>query len=110
MEQLNVIDAFSALSQPTRLTVFRLLIRFGPHGMKAGDIAKEVDVPQNTLSTHLGILVRGGLVTSRREGRSIIYTADMDGIRHLVLYLTRNCCEGNPEACGALIEEIIPSC
>jgi len=110
MEDLNAIDAFSALAQPTRLTVFRLLIRFGPNGMKAGEIAKEVDVPQNTLSTHLGILVRGGLVTSRREGRSIIYTADMDGIRHLVLYLTRDCCGGNPKACGTLVEETIPSC
>ncbi len=78
--------------------------------MKAGEIAREIGVPQNTLSTHLGILVRGGLITSRREGRLIIYTADMDGIRSLVLYLTQDCCKGNPDACGALIQETIPAC
>ncbi len=107
METSDAIQAFAALAQPTRLAVFRLLVRQGPQGLPAGAIARKLAVPQNTLSSHLAVLARGGLVSSRRAGRRIIYAADMDGVRRILLYLTRDCCQGRPETCGALLEEVL---
>lgn len=110
MESNHALSAFSALSQPTRLDVFRLLIRAGQDGMAAGEIAAALDVRQNTLSANLSVLLQSGLVRNRREGRSIRYFADMDGIRDLLGFLMQDCCGGRPELCAPVIEEIACAC
>ena len=96
------VEALSALAHASRLAVFRLLVRAGSDGMAAGDIAREVGALPNTLSTHLTILGHAGLIRSRREGRSVIYSADYDGMRDLLGFLVADCCAGRPEICGAL--------
>ncbi|ATE63283.1 ArsR/SmtB family transcription factor [Rhizorhabdus dicambivorans] len=96
------VEALSALAQGHRLAVFRLLVRAGPDGLAAGEIAREVGIRPNTLSTHLTLLNRAGLVCARREGRSIIYTADYAGMRALLTFLIDDCCGGRPELCGDL--------
>ena len=106
----SAIAALGALAQGTRLDVFRLLVRHEPDGMAAGDIARQLDVPQNTMSAHLGILARAGLVRSERHSRSIIYRADLDGLRALTLFLIKDCCAGNAELCAPLIAELTPCC
>jgi DNA-binding transcriptional ArsR family regulator len=98
------VEALSALAHASRLAVFRLLVRTGAEGMAAGDIAREVGALPNTLSTHLTILGHAGLVHSRREGRSIIYSADYDRMRELLGFLVADCCGGRPEICGPLGE------
>lgn len=104
------IAALGALAQATRLDVFRLLVRHEPDGMAAGDIARQLDVPQNTMSAHLGILARAGLVQSERHSRSIIYRANLDGLRALTLFLVKDCCAGNAELCAPLVAELTPCC
>jgi DNA-binding transcriptional ArsR family regulator len=99
MKSKNAIDALSALAQETRLGIFRLLVRQGPDGLPAGAIGERLDIPAPTLSFHLAQLSRAGLVTSRREGRSILYAADYRGMNGLLTYLTEDCCQGRPELC-----------
>lgn len=106
MDHPTAVGALSALAQETRLAVFRMLVRAGPAGLPAGAIAANLEVRQNTLSTHLGILVAGGLVRKRREGRSIVYTADFQGMRSLLTYLLEDCCGGEPSVCAPLIESM----
>ena len=106
----SAITALGALAQDTRLSVFRLLVRHEPDGLAAGDIARQLDVPQNTMSVHLGILARGGLVRSERRSRSIIYRADLDGLRALMLFLVKDCCDGKVELCASLVAELTPCC
>lgn len=89
----------SALAQSTRMEVFRLLIIQGPDGLPAGEIATKLQVPHNTLSTHLTILVQAGLMQSRRSSRSIIYSINEGGVRELLTYLLQDCCKGRPELC-----------
>lgn len=96
------VEALSALAHASRLAVFRLLVRAGADGMAAGDIAREVGALPNTLSTHLTILGNAGLIRSRRDGRSVIYSADYDGMRELLGFLVADCCAGRPEICGSL--------
>jgi DNA-binding transcriptional ArsR family regulator len=110
MENDSAIAALRALAQGTRLDVFRLLVRHEPDGMAAGDIARQLDVPQNTMSAHLGILARAGLVRSERHSRSIIYRADLNGLRALTLFLVKDCCAGNAELCAPLVAELTPCC
>jgi len=110
MEQSSAITALGALAQGTRLEVFRLLVRHEPEGMAAGEIARQLGVPQNTMSAHLGILARAGLVRSERHSRSIIYRADLDGLRDLTLFLIKNCCAGSSDLCAPLIAELTPCC
>ena len=110
MSDEMLMNAFAALAQPTRLAVFRLLIREGPEGLPAGEIARRLKVPQNTLSAHLSVLARGQLVRSRRKGRHVIYAADLEGVRQLILFLTRDCCHGRPEKCEALVDSLLPAC
>jgi ArsR family transcriptional regulator, arsenate/arsenite/antimonite-responsive transcriptional repressor / arsenate reductase (thioredoxin) len=93
------VAALSALANPTRLAAFRRLVEAGPNGMPAGEAARLLNVPHNTLSGHLGELVGAGLVRSRRDGRSVIYSADLDGLARLVAFLAADCCGGNPETC-----------
>jgi DNA-binding transcriptional ArsR family regulator len=99
-----------ALSQPTRLETFRLLVRHEPTGLPAGEIARRLDVPQNTMSAHLAILTRAGLTTAERQSRSIIYRADLQALRNLMLYLVKDCCGGNAELCAPLIAELTAPC
>ena len=104
------IAAMGALAQGTRLDVFRLLVRHEPNGLAAGEIARQLDVPQNTMSAHLGILARAGLIRPERRSRSIIYRADLEGLRALTLFLLKDCCGGNAELCGPLVAELAPCC
>ncbi|MEQ3626427.1 MAG: helix-turn-helix domain-containing protein [Celeribacter sp.] len=110
MDKQQALDAFAALSQPTRLDVFRLLIKAGEPGMTAGEISTTLDVRQNTMSANLSILSRAGLIRSAREGRSIRYFAQMDGMRGLLAYLMEDCCGGRPELCQPVINELACSC
>ncbi|MCP9484130.1 helix-turn-helix domain-containing protein [Shimia sp. CNT1-13L.2] len=110
MEKTNALSAFSALSQPTRLDVFRLLIEAGDAGMLAGEIAEALDVRQNTMSANLSVLLGAGLVRKTREGRAIRYFADTDGLRGLLGFLLQDCCGGRPDLCQPLIEDIACSC
>jgi ArsR family transcriptional regulator, arsenate/arsenite/antimonite-responsive transcriptional repressor len=96
------LSALAALGQTTRLDIIRLLIRREPDGMAAGAIAAEIDCVHNTLSAHLAILARAALVTGTRDGRSIIYRANIDGMRALVWFLIKDCCDGRPELCDLL--------
>lgn len=110
MDSDSAITALGALAQGTRLDVFRLLVRHAPIGLAAGEIARQLDVPQNTMSAHLGILARAGLVRSERQSRSIIYRADLDGLRALTLFLIKDCCGGNADLCAPLVAELTPCC
>ena len=110
MESVNVILALAALAQPTRLDTFRLLVKHEPDGLPAGDIARELAVPHNTMSSHLGILSRAGLVRSERRSRSIIYRADLDELREVVTFLLKDCCAGHPGLCAPLIDALTPCC
>ncbi len=102
MESQVAVKRLSALAQDSRLAVFRLLIKAGKVGMPAGEIARELGITPNTLSAQLVILANADLVTSRRDGRSIIYAANYDGMSALLLYLMDDCCQGRPEVCGPL--------
>ena len=108
MESEQAILALAALAQSTRLDVFRLLVKHQPAGLAAGDIAKALAVPQNTMSSHLAILSRAGLVTARRFSRSIIYRADLNAFRAVMLFMVKDCCDGRPEVCAPLIEDLTP--
>ena len=94
METKNAIAALAALAQESRLTVFRLLIQAGPVGMAAGKIGQATGIPPSSLSFHLKELSYAGMITSRQDGRSIIYTADYASAARLVAFLTENCCSG----------------
>jgi len=100
MGEARALAALAALGQATRLSIFRLLVRKEPAGMTAGALADAVGCPHNTLSTHVAILARAGLVIGRREGRTINYRADSAGTRALIAFLVMDCCEGRPELCG----------
>ena len=104
------LTALAALSQATRLQTFRLLVGREPDGVPAGELARLVGVPQNTLSTHLSILANAGLVHGERHSRSIIYRADVERLRLLVLFLLKDCCGGRPDLCAPLIADLSPSC
>lgn len=110
METATAITALSALAQATRLDVFRLLVKHEPRGIAAGDLARAVEVPQNTLSAHLAVLSRAGLVTGERNSRSIIYRANIPVFRELTLFLVQDCCGGAAELCGPLIDSLLPCC
>ena len=104
MQIPTAVDALSALAHASRLAVFRLLVRAGPDGLRAGEIAREVGALPNTLSTHLNILAHAGLIRSRRDGRALVYSADYDGMRALLGFLMDDCCAGRPEICAPLTE------
>lgn len=110
MDSPAAILALAALAQPTRLDVFRLLVRREPEGRPAGDIAKELAVPHNTMSSHLAILTRAGLVSPERRGRSIVYRANLATLQSVTLFLLQDCCGGEPDLCASLIRSIKPCC
>lgn len=110
MKSSQAQAGFAALSQETRLAIFRLLIKIGPDGLPAGEIAAKLDVPPPTLSFHIASLERAGLVTSHRVQRQIIYAPDFEGVRGLVTFLLDDCCGGRPEICAGIFSSIEGSC
>lgn len=104
METDSAVDALSALAHPGRLQVFQLLVRAGEGGMAAGDIARAAEILPNTLSTNLNILSQAGLVTSQRDGRSIVYRAAYNRMAALLVFLTEDCCAGNAAICAPLAQ------
>ena len=110
MDATDVIDAMSALAQATRLETFRLLVNREPNGVAAGELARIAEVPQNTMSTHLAILARAGLIRGERQSRSIIYRADLERLREVTLFLLKDCCGGRAEICAPLIADLTPCC
>lgn len=95
----RALRALAALGQQTRLAMFRLLVSHEPAGASVGEIAQAMQCPQNTASGHLAVLARAHLVSSIRYGRTVMYRADMDGMRWLLEYLLADCCNGDPSAC-----------
>lgn len=110
MDASDAITALAALAQPTRLDAFRLLVKHEPDGLAAGEIARLLEVPHNTMSTHLAQLQRAGLVTTERQSRSIIYRADLDGLRRVISFMLKDCCAGHPDLCVPLIADLGPCC
>ena len=106
MDNESTIAALAALAQGTRLDVFRLLVRHEPDGLPAGELARELATPHNTMSAHLAILSRAGLVNGERHSRSIIYRANLDRLREVMLFLVKDCCGGRAELCAPLIAEL----
>jgi DNA-binding transcriptional ArsR family regulator len=104
MDQSDALAALGALAHETRLSVFRLLVTVGPDGLAAGTIAERLNVLPNTLSTHLAILSRAGLIEAARKGRSVRYRANYAEMRELMGFLMRDCCAGSPEICGPIAE------
>src|SRR5947208_10820594 len=99
MEKSAAVAALAALAQENRLDVYRLLVQAGAQGMPAGSVASELGLAPNTLTFHFDRLRQAGLVTVRREGRSMIYAAQYDVMNGLLGYLTENCCKGSQDAC-----------
>ena len=110
MDNIQTLGALSALAQDTRLDVFRLLVKAGPEGLAAGEIATALDVRPNTLSNNLNILSAAGLVRSAREGRSIRYFARMETMRALLAFLLEDCCGGRSELCQPVLDQIACEC
>ena len=107
MTKSDALIAFIALSQATRLDVFRLLIKAGENGMMAGDISQALAIKQNTMSANLSILARTNLVKKKREGRHIRYTANFAGVRALLQFLMEDCCGGEEKKCGEVLDAIV---
>ncbi|MDF1777545.1 MAG: metalloregulator ArsR/SmtB family transcription factor [Rhizobiaceae bacterium] len=110
MEIKTALSSFSALSQQTRLDVFRLLIKAGADGLLAGELGEQLDVRQNTMSANLSVLLNAGLVRNERQGRTIRYFADFDAVRGLLVFLMEDCCGGRPELCQPIIDELACAC
>ena len=110
MDETSSIQALAALAQLTRLNVFRHLVSLHPEAVPAGELARRCEVPQNTMSAHLAVLTRAGLLSVARESRSMLYRADLDGFRELVSFLTRDCCHGRPEICVPILEAAVIDC
>jgi DNA-binding transcriptional ArsR family regulator len=106
MEIKLAVTALSALAHEGRLAVFRMLVRAGSCGIPAGEIARRLGVPPNTLSTNLSVLSHAGLIDSRREGRSVIYTASFDRMAGLLGFLMEDCCQGAAAICAPLAEVV----
>lgn len=107
MHEDQAIASLAALAQPSRLGGFRLLVEHEPEGLPAGEIARRLGVPQNTMSVHLAILTRAGLLRSERRSRQIIYRADIESLRALTDFLAKDCCGGRPELCGPLADKLL---
>jgi arsenate reductase len=102
--EASAIEGFGSLAQPTRLAAVRHLLAVHPQSLSAGEIARLCEVPHNTMSTHLGILNRAGLISVEKDGRSMNYRADVGGFRGLLDFLSRDCCHGQPELCGDVFD------
>lgn len=109
MELKNAVAGLSALAHDARLAVFRMLVQAGRKGLAAGEVARRLGVPPNTLSSNLNILSHAGLVESRREGRSVIYTARYKNMTELLEFMMQDCCAGSPEICAPLADVVLRS-
>ena len=110
MDSDTAIKRLSAIAQDARLEVFRLLVKAGPEGVAAGDIARKLSVAANTMSAQLLVLSNAGLVHARRDGRSIIYAVNYEAMRDLLVFLTEDCCGGRAEMCAPLAEVVSRCC
>lgn len=110
MEAKSAVAALGALAHEGRLSIFRMLVQAGPEGLAAGEIARRLAVLPNTLSASLNVLSHAGLVASRRQGRSIIYSARYDAMRTLLAFLMQDCCGGAPEICAPLVAVVGRCC
>ncbi|WP_375599432.1 ArsR/SmtB family transcription factor [Devosia sp. Naph2] len=110
MDEKQALDAFGALSQDTRLRIVRALVMAGDGGMPAGAISAAVDASSSRTSFHLGHLERAGLISSRREARSIVYTANFAGLTGLVEFLMRDCCQGHPAVIAGVTDAAQACC
>jgi DNA-binding transcriptional ArsR family regulator len=110
MDKEAVILALSALAQSTRLDAFRLIVEHEPDGLAAGEIARRLSVPHNTMSSHLAVLNRAGLIGAERRSQSIIYKANLEQFRDVASYLLTDCCGAHPEICGPLVSALTPCC
>lgn len=110
MDNLTALEVLSSLSQASRLDAFKLLVRHAPEGLPAGEVARLLDIPQNTMSSHLGILQRTGLVKAKRYGRSVMYHADLDCLRALMLFLVKDCCDASADLARPLVAELSLCC
>ena len=110
METEEAALALAALSQTTRLEAFRTLVRHEPDGLAAGDLARLLEVPQNTLSAHISVLSRARLVSFERQSRSIIYRANLGAFREVAFFLLRDCCGGRPEVCDPVVQTLQSRC
>ncbi|WP_068075678.1 ArsR/SmtB family transcription factor [Novosphingobium lentum] len=106
MENNIAVAALSALAHGGRLAVFRLLVQAGLEGLPAGEIARSLGVPANTMSTHLAILSHAGLATFERHSRFVVYRANIDSLRELMVFLAKDCCQGREDLCGQLIIDL----
>ena len=106
MESITAVARLTARAHESRLAVFRLLVQAGPEGLAAGEIARALEIPANTLSAQLNTLAGAGLAHSRRDGRSIIYTAAFDRMTELLVYLIEDCCQGRAEVCAPLADAV----
>lgn len=110
MEPKTALAQLSALAQENRLALFRLLIKAGPEGLPAGEIAAALGVPPNTLSAQLTLLSNAGLIEGTRQGRSIIYKAQYEAISGLIVFLMEDCCQGRSEICAPVLEAAQSRC
>ncbi len=109
LDEHQALDAFGALSQETRLRMVRILVQAGPEGMAAGAVGEAVGASSSSASFHLSHLERAGLVQSRRDARSIIYSARYTGLAALVEFLMRDCCQGHPQVCAPAVDALSAS-
>lgn len=102
----DALASLAALSHPTRLAAFRLLVRHEPEGLSTGQLVEAAGLTQSTFSTHLAVLVKAGLVTPEKQGRQMIQRANIDALRALMLFLAKDCCQGRAELCEPLLAEL----
>jgi ArsR family transcriptional regulator, arsenate/arsenite/antimonite-responsive transcriptional repressor len=110
VDKLNAVAAFAALGQETRVEVLRMLIQAGPKGISAGEIGERLGVRQNTMSANLSVLNHAGLIRNEREGRSIRYFADYEGIKGLLAFLLEDCCGGRKDVCQPILDQLACEC
>jgi ArsR family transcriptional regulator len=110
MEIQDAVAGLSALGHEGRLAIFRLLVVAGPEGVASGEIARRLHSPPSTMTANLNIMAHAGLVLSRREGRSILYSANYPAMGQLLAYLMQDCCGGRPEVCAPLVEIAATAC
>ena len=106
MEEIQAVTSLAALAHPQRLRIFRLLVREGPNGLAAYEIAEAVEASPTAASFHLKELDRAGLIHATRDGRFMRYAIHVDGMRRLLTYLTEDCCRGRPELCGPSVKKV----
>ncbi len=110
MEETQAVTSLAALAHPQRLRIFRLLVREGPNGLAAYEIAEAVEASPTAASFHLKELDRAGLIRATRDGRFVRYAVHVDGMRKLLTYLTEDCCQGQPELCGPSLKKVRSLC